>query len=102
MPEMATPEIKLATSRSVGSMDRKIRGNPWAPARWPVALKVAVAGVAVVLAALLVIEVRTRASARTVRMPLAQLTIATVEEGVFHDLVAVRANVVPRDTIYID
>jgi HlyD family secretion protein len=99
---MATPEIKLATSRDARSMDRKIRGNPWSPARWPVALKVAVAAVAVILAVPLAIEMRTRSGARTVRMPLAQLTIATVEQGVFHDLVAVRANVVPRDTIYID
>jgi HlyD family secretion protein len=99
---MATPEIKLATSRDARSMDRKIRANPWSPAHWPVALKVALAAVAIILAALLAIELRTRAGARTVRMPLAQLTIATVEQGVFHDLVAVRANVVPRDTIYID
>ena len=99
---MATPEIKLAARRGVGGMDRKIRGNPWSPARWPVALKVAVAAVAIILVALLAIEMRTRTGARTVRMPLAQLTIATVEQGVFHDLVAVRANVVPRDTIYID
>jgi HlyD family secretion protein len=99
---MATPEIKLAMSRGVGSMDRSIRGNPWAPARWPLAIKGAVAAVAVILAALLAIDLTTRAGARTVRMPLAQLTIATVAQGVFHDLVAVRANVVPRDTIYID
>jgi HlyD family secretion protein len=99
---MATPEIKLATSRNAASMDRKVRGNPWAPARWPTALKVAVAAVAVILGALLAIEVTTRGGARTVRMPLAQLTIATVEQGIFHDLVAVRANVVPRDTVYID
>ena len=40
--------------------------------------------------------------ARTLRLPLEQVTLATVEHGVFHDLIPLRANVVPRETIYVD
>jgi HlyD family secretion protein len=39
---------------------------------------------------------------RTVRVPAAQLTIASVEQSVFHDLIPLRAKVVPRDTVYLD
>ena len=30
------------------------------------------------------------------------MTIATVERGVFHDLIPLRASVVPRETVYVD
>jgi len=97
---MAVPEIKLAATGA--GMDRRIRRHRWSLAHWPLALKLGVAGIVVVLAALLVIELTRGTDVRTVRIPLAQVTVATVEKGVFHDLIAVRANVVPRDTIYID
>jgi HlyD family secretion protein len=83
-------------------MDRRIRRHRWSLAHWPLTVKLAVAGVALVLLAFLVIELTSRTDIRTVRIPLSQVAIATVEKGVFHDLVAVRANVVPRDTVYID
>ena len=99
---MAVPEIKLATAVRAG-MDRRIRRNRWSPASWPLPVRLGAAGLAIVLAAFaVVIELKTGASVLTVRVPLSQITVATVEKGIFHDLVAIRANVVPRDTIYID
>jgi HlyD family secretion protein len=97
---MAVPEIKLAATGA--GMDRRIRRHRWSLAHWPLTVKLAVAGVALVLLAFPVIELTSRTDIRTVRIPLSQVAIATVEKGVFHDLVAVRANVVPRDTVYID
>jgi HlyD family secretion protein len=97
---MAVPELKLAATGA--GMDRRIRRHRWSLAHWPLTVKLAVAGVALVLLAFPVIELTSRTDIRTVRIPLSQVAIATVEKGVFHDLVAVRANVVPRDTVYID
>ena len=37
-----------------------------------------------------------------IRVPGAQLSVATVEQGIFHDLIPLRARVEPRETIYID
>jgi HlyD family secretion protein len=99
---MAVPEIKLATAARAG-MDRRIRRKRWSPASWPLPVRLGAAGLAVVLAAFaVVIDLKTSASVLTVRVPLSQITVATVEKGIFHDLVAIRANVVPRDTVYID
>jgi HlyD family secretion protein len=39
---------------------------------------------------------------RNVRIPIANLTIAKVQRGVFHDFIPLRAAVVPRDTVYLD
>ena len=39
---------------------------------------------------------------RTLRMPVANLSIATVARSAFHDFVPLRATVVPIDTIYLD
>jgi HlyD family secretion protein len=39
---------------------------------------------------------------RALRVPLAQVTLSTVTQDVFHDLMPLRAKVVPRDTIYLD
>lgn len=102
---MATSEIELAATESPGAglgMDRKVRSSPWSFGRWPLGVKLAAAGAAVVLAGILAVELMAGSGVRTVRIPLAQVTVATVEQGIFHDLVAMRASVVPRDTIYID
>jgi HlyD family secretion protein len=36
------------------------------------------------------------------RLPLTQATFAHVEQGIFHDLIPLRASVVPRETVYVD
>jgi len=61
-------------------------------------------GIALGLAVLATIALRVfvGAAERTVRIPLANVTIATVTHSAFHDYVALRATVVPLDTIYLD
>jgi HlyD family secretion protein len=98
---MAAPELKLAANPVVG-MDRQIRHSPWSPRRWQLGVKVGVAAVLIVAVVLLVVELVAGVGGRTLRVPFEQVTIATVERGVFHDLIPLRANVVPRETVYVD
>jgi HlyD family secretion protein len=51
---------------------------------------------------LVVVALALGSGARTLRVPAEQLTISTAEQGVFRDLIPLRAKVVPRDTIYLD
>ena len=97
---MAAPELKLANKP--GGMDRKIQQNPWSPARWPLAAKLAIPVAAVAACALLAMKIIGGTGARTLRVPLEHVTVAAAERGVFHDLIPLRANVVPRNTVYID
>src|ERR1700737_617933 len=98
---MATPDIKAAVTSGV-RMDRRIHPNRWSLQRWPVRAKLAFACAAAALTVLAAIKLTARASVRTTRVPVAQVTIAKVEQGIFHDLIPLRANVVPRETVYID
>ena len=98
---MAAPELKLAANPVVG-MDRQIRQNPWSPRRWPIGAKVGAAAILIVVVVLLAVKLIAGVGVRTLRVPFEQVTIATVERGVFHDLIPLRANVVPRETIYVD
>jgi HlyD family secretion protein len=98
---MAVPELKLARKPTRG-MDRKIYHKPWSPARWPLGAKIGVAATAIAVVALLAVKLIAGSSVRTLRIPLEQVTLATVRRGVFHDLIPLRANVVPRQTIYVD
>jgi HlyD family secretion protein len=61
-------------------------------------------GIALGLAVLGAIALRVfmGAAERTVRIPLGNVTVATVTRSAFHDYVALRATVVPLDTIYLD
>jgi len=97
---MPTPELKLTDSRM--GMDRKVQHGPWSPARWSLGGKVGIAAAVVVMAALLTVKLISGTGARTLRLPLGQVTVATVERGVFHDLIPLRVNVVPRETEYVD
>jgi HlyD family secretion protein len=98
---MAAPELKLAASPTVG-MDRQIRHNPWSPRRWPLGAKFGVAAILIVAAVLLAVKFIAGVGVRTLRVPFEQVTIATAERGVFHDLIPLRAGVVPRETVYVD
>jgi HlyD family secretion protein len=98
---MATPELEL-TARTRAGMDRKVHHGRWSPARWPLIAKAGAAFAAVSLIALLAVALLAGSGERTVRLPVAQTTIATVEQGIFHDLIPLRASVVPRETVYID
>jgi HlyD family secretion protein len=98
---MAAPELKLAAKPVVG-MDRQIRRNPWSPRRWPIGAKVGAAAILIVVVVLLAVKLIAGVGVRTLRVPFEQVTIATVERGVFHDLIPLRANAVPRETVYVD
>jgi len=98
---MAAPELKLAAN-SVAGMDRQIRQNSWSPRRWPIGAKVGAAAILIVAVVLLAVKLIAGVGVRTLRVPFEQVTIATVEHGVFHDLIPLRANVIPRETVYVD
>jgi HlyD family secretion protein len=80
------------------SMDRPLARPKWRSRR---ALIAAGAVCAVALVALLGLGFA--AGARTsLRTPAANVTIETARIGVFHDFVALRAKVAPRDVVYLD
>ena len=106
---MATPGIKLATAAEERidrpdrpGMDRKIEGSRWAFSRWPLPAKVGAVALGVIVAVLAAVRFIAGSGESTLRMPKQQLTIATVEQGTFHDLIPLRARVEPRETVYID
>jgi HlyD family secretion protein len=101
MRVMGAPELKLAANPVVG-MDRQIRQSRWSPERWPNGAKVGVAAILIVAVVLLTVKLIAGAGVRTLRVPFEQVAIAKVERGVFHDLIPLRANVVPRETVYVD
>jgi HlyD family secretion protein len=92
-------QIKLV-DRSGAGMDRVIPSTIWT--RWPLGMRTGgvVAGFAALI--LTIVGLIGGEGARTLRVSPAELTIATVAEGVFHDLIPLRAKVVPRDTVYLD
>jgi len=101
MLRMAAPELKLAANPLDG-MDRKIQHSRWSPRRWPLGAKIGAAAMLIVAVVLLAMKLGGGAGVRTLRVPFEQVTIATVERGVFHDLTPLRVNAVPRETVYVD
>jgi HlyD family secretion protein len=98
---MVVSERKLA-ARSIAGMDRKIPPGRWSPLRWPLGARVAVLAIIIACVVLVTVELIAGTGVRTLRLPLAQATLARVEQGIFHDLIPLRASVVPRETLYID
>src|SRR5690606_4231359 len=70
--------------------------------RQPLALRVGVTVGGGLVLVLLLVALFFGSSARTLRIPAVQVTLSPVEQGVFRDLIPLRAKVVPRDTIYLD
>ncbi len=102
MRAVSSPAFRSAVEPVIGRTDRAIHHPPWSPRRWPVGVKVGVA-VAVTLAVLMpVLWLVAGGGVRTLRLPVQQVTIGTVERGVFHDLIPLHATVVPRETVYVD
>ena len=106
---MATRRIELAPSAAesqAGSprrgMDRSAPRKRWSPSQWPLAGKLAATVLGLTVAILAVVRLVAGGGGSTLRIPKAQLTLATVEQGIFHDLIALRARVEPRETVYID
>jgi HlyD family secretion protein len=79
-------------------MDRPLRTPWWRKKHW---VQLAVAGAVAIVGAATVAMLFGTAD-RSIRMPLANVTIATVERGAFHDFVPLRATAVPLDTLYLD
>lgn len=79
-------------------MDRPISLPWWRSKRW------VRAGVAtgVVLLSLIAVNVILGTAERTVRIPLAEITIATVARGPFHDFVPLHGKIDALDTTYVD
>jgi HlyD family secretion protein len=83
-------------------MDSPAPHNPWSPVDWPIAAKLggtSLAGLAIIFVA---VRLFAGYGEKTLRIPKAQLTISVVEQGVFHDLIPLRAQVQPRETLYVD
>src|SRR5215471_849633 len=87
-----------AMSTAHHAMDRPIETPWWRKKHW---VQLAIAGSVVVAGGVMLTALLGTAD-RSVRMPLANVIIATVERGPFHDFVPLRATVVPFDTIYLD
>ena len=74
-------------------MDSPAPRNPWSPADWPIAAKLggtSLAGLAIIFVA---VRLFAGSGEKTLRVPKAQLAISVVEQGVFHDLIPLRAQV---------
>jgi HlyD family secretion protein len=82
----------------VEDMDRPLRLAWW---RRPLWQRLAAGGGALLLVVLALVLLLGPAE-RTMRMRLAGVRIATVEQGVFHDFIPLRGEVVPHDTVYLD
>jgi HlyD family secretion protein len=83
-------------------IDRPMVGRRWAFARWPLAVKFGAVSTAVIIVALVAVRMMAGAGDAVLRVPVEQLTIATAEQGVFHDLIPLRARVEPRETVFVD
>lgn len=82
---------------AASGMDRKI-----APSRLSLGGRIALAAVVVTCVVWGTIEIFVNSGVQSLRLPVAQATFATVEQGIFHDLIPLRASVVPRETLYVD
>ena len=80
------------------SMDRPIAKSKWRSP--PVMIGLGVAA-ALVLAIFTVLAVK-GSSVRTLRVPVTNLTIEPVTQGVFHDFTPLQGKVTPKDTLYLD
>ena len=79
-------------------MDRVVRRPLWRSRRATIALGAAVAVVLGLATILLFVS----PAKRSVRLPLAQVSIDTVQRGVYHDFTTLQGSVAPRDVVYLD
>ncbi len=79
-------------------MDRVVRRPLWRTRRGRIILGVAVALVLTVASVAMFVS----PARRSVRLPAAQVSIDTVQRGVYHDFTTLQGAVVPRDIIYLD
>ncbi len=79
-------------------MDRVVRQPLWRSRRGMIVLGAAVAVVLV----LVTFAAFVSPAKRSVRLPLAQVSVDTVQPGVYHDFTTLQGSVAPRDIIYLD
>ena len=91
-----------ATTTATVGMDRRLKPKRWSIGCWPLAARIGLGAAAAILVILIAVRLIAGSGTRTLRVPVEQLTVVAVEQGVFHDLVPLRANVVPRETEYVD
>ncbi|GFE83223.1 ABC transporter permease [Steroidobacter agaridevorans] len=84
------------------AMDRRIEHSAWSLRRWPLGARIGIAAVIIGTACLLLIKLIAGTGERTLRLPLEQISTATVSQGLFRDLIPLNARVVPRETVYVD
>lgn len=101
MDIIETTELSVEKQKK-RSMDRHIQFGKWSWSALPIGAKLGLILVALVLVILLSLFFILGGGTRTLRIQLNKVTSAKVEQGVFHDLIPLRANVVPRDTVYVD
>lgn len=102
MPALVSPAFRPAGEPVIGSMDRPVRRPAWDPAGWPPSARIGIAVAIIAVVLMVALRLVVGAGVRTLRVPLQQVTLATVEQGVFHDLIPLHASVVPRETVYVD
>ena len=99
---MSAPEHTIEAP-PLSRMDRKVgTGRWWSPARLPLGGRIALGVSLIGLGILLAVKYLAGTGERTLRLSTQQATFATVEQGIFHDLIPLRASVVPRETLYVD
>ena len=97
---MTLPALERSTPRP--AMDRRIEHSTWSLQRLPIGVRIGVAAVVIGAVALLAVKMIAGSGGRTLRMPLEQVSVATVSNGVFRDLIPLNAKLMPRETIYVD
>ena len=100
--EVSEKTIAATVAIASAGMDRPAPRNRWSPAHWPIASRLGAASLAVILAILIAVRLFAGSGEKTLRMPKAQLSVSVVAQGIFHDLIPLRARVEPRETVYID
>ena len=99
---MSAPE-RTIEAPSLSRMDRRVGpGRWWSPRRLPLGARIALGASLLGLAVLLAVKYFAGTGERTLRLPAQHAQLATVEQGIFHDLIPLRASVVPRETLYVD
>jgi HlyD family secretion protein len=83
-------------------MDRPAPRKRWSPSNWPIAAKLGATSLAALIVIFVAIRLVAGSGEKRLRIPRAQVTISTVEQGIFHDLIPLHARVEPRETVYID
>ena len=87
MRAVASPVFRSSGKPVIGSMDRAIRQPLWSPRGWPLLARIGAVVAMILVVATLAVRLTAGGGVRTLRVPLDHLTVATVERGVFHDLI---------------